>query len=447
MPLRRREGLASCLVVLAVFLLLPSAVAAGGCSAPSNWFTGVPDVPNFTPATTCQFQQWSWQTLLALLATGPTQPVARYFTWDLPKPDMYDLYCQSVCQTTASMPKNPCPGGDPNQEVLTATDQPGYLGAKSSGTLIDQARNKVYITSHINGNWLQFVTDQKLYDPLALLSANPRSAFPAGVFEIKTSWRLADGLSPAERANYYITNACIALNPPATQQAEVALVGFHVTGGTTDHPELIWATFEHVSNAPDCDETPIAASPIGGPWSFYDGKAHCRTHPELCNQPNSSSIMPPPPINVCRKYPFGGADLAVALQIDQLNRDVHARLPLGSVLQFYDLVGSLWAKDPQPMGIPTLNLQAPAGSPQLSNTTLETFKQNVSCFGCHNPQFPGELAGDLGPHNPFRAVTVVDKSLFASHVVLLPLFFAADSCQNVCGPRPGHAVNTGNQRE
>lgn len=55
----------------------------------------------------------------------------------------------------------------------------------------------------------------------------------------------------------------------------------------------------------------------------------------------------------------------------------------------------------------------------------------MSCFGCHNAQFPGELAGGAGSS---PAVTAT-KDLFVSHVALFPIFFAEAGCSAVCtGP-------------
>jgi len=35
------------------------------------------------------------------------------------------------------------------------------------------------------------------------------------------------------------------------QQTKLAMTGMHVVGSTAGHPEMIWATFEHLANAPN----------------------------------------------------------------------------------------------------------------------------------------------------------------------------------------------------
>jgi hypothetical protein len=444
MALAIRANLAAVMCLLAMTLVLPRvAEAAGNCSAPAGWFSGVPDVPTATPESPCQFQQWAWQTFLALLGTSPAQPVPRYLTWDFPKPDINALFCQQACGGTPSAAFNLC-GGPSSQEVVNATTQPGFppkdaKGNVLSGEVIDQAGNPIYFTAHVSPQWVSFVSGHGLGAPAALAGADSRLAFPSGSFEIKTSWRLADELSQAERAQYFVTHACVepeTANCPGGKrgchfEADLALVGFHITGGADNHPELVWATFEHQLTAPDCDETPQP-----GPWSLYDGVTDCRTESSRCNQPNTMTVATaanPAPINVCHKYSHGGAAPDVAQQIDHLNRSVQANLPRQSPLRFYQLVGTLWSADPQPTvtastgshPIPTLNLTSPAGSPLLSNSSLETFKQDISCFGCHNSQFPGEFSGLVAGWNgstPAPA-TLSDKNLYVSHVVLFPYFF------------------------
>jgi hypothetical protein len=87
------------------------------------------------------------------------------------------------------------------------------------------------------------------------LKPNNTKTFPVGSLELKTSW-VSTGIIPeADRADYYITNATI--NGVAK---EVAMLGMHVVGVVENHPEFIWATFEHNSLAPAFDWTKGTAS-------------------------------------------------------------------------------------------------------------------------------------------------------------------------------------------
>src|SRR5215470_1783594 len=75
--------------------------------------------------------------------------------------------------------------------------------------------------------------------------------------ELKTSWVEAAGLPNLDI--YVTTTATIPTydksNPNkwvanGQKTVQLALVGMHVVGSTKGHPEMIWATFEHVGNSP-----------------------------------------------------------------------------------------------------------------------------------------------------------------------------------------------------
>ncbi|MCH2225025.1 MAG: hypothetical protein MK066_09680, partial [Crocinitomicaceae bacterium] len=69
-------------------------------------------------------------------------------------------------------------------------------------------------------------------------------SFPVGSVELKASWVEASSIS-ATSDNYYITDAIIKNKP-----IKVALLGLHVVGIVENHPEFVWATFEHENLAP-----------------------------------------------------------------------------------------------------------------------------------------------------------------------------------------------------
>jgi hypothetical protein len=95
--------------------------------------------------------------------------------------------------------------------------------------------------------------------------ATGHATFPdanALAIEVKSAWVAAAGL--ADLGSYITMNATIptynpSVPPPAgtktltaagQQTVQLALVGMHVVGSAAGHPEMIWATFEHVNNAP-----------------------------------------------------------------------------------------------------------------------------------------------------------------------------------------------------
>src|SRR5205807_133008 len=85
--------------------------------------------------------------------------------------------------------------------------------------------------------------------------------------EVKTSWIEATGIPNPD--DYITTTATIPLYdksdpqkwvPKGQQTTKLLMVGMHVVGSVAGHPEMIWATFEHIGNAPNDDYSYINAS-------------------------------------------------------------------------------------------------------------------------------------------------------------------------------------------
>jgi hypothetical protein len=85
--------------------------------------------------------------------------------------------------------------------------------------------------------------------------------FPDGTalaIELKTAWVEAVNLPPGcsyvemrgQIPDYDQTDPAHWKKKPNTRAAMLALVAMHVVGSARNHPEMIWATFEHVCNAP-----------------------------------------------------------------------------------------------------------------------------------------------------------------------------------------------------
>lgn len=160
----------------------------------------------------------------------------------------------------------------------------------------------------------------------------------------------------------------------------MALVGLHLTGVVEGHPEMIWATFEHKGNAPDCKATP--ASPEDA-YSFYTSGKNCGPSGESCNQKSTDATRPS---EICRVHPYGEPEASVGntRNIQALNQSFHQQLPAGSVWRNYDYIGSTWTEgEPSDAMLVLANIR---GSSKLANTSLESFTQDQSCFSCHNTQ-------------------------------------------------------------
>jgi hypothetical protein len=229
--------------------------------------------------------------------------------------------------------------------------------------------------------------------------------------ELKSSWVEASKVSDPQ--NYLTIKAIIPKFVPGdggklvhsgTTNVDLALVGFHVVGSTLGHPEMIWATFEHVSNTPNqpysyktvSDGSITAPADGAGSWLFSSAGASSTQPPtRMTAQQNGAEILPANgqtigPVNVTRLNPWGtpAADNAAVetnTDIISINRSVVGQMPAGDVRANYIMIGSTWTSDGKmPVGT---NI---AGSRTLANSTMETFRQARNCLSCHS----GDPLGD-----------------------------------------------------
>jgi hypothetical protein len=289
--------------------------------------------------------------------------------------------------------------------------------------------------------------------------ANGHTTFPdanALAIEVKSAWVDASTLPNA--SSYITMSATIptythtstttwtANTGTAGQKTvQLALVGMHVVGSAAGHPEMIWATFEHVANAPRAtysyinntgtSTAPVTATVtqntatvpvIGGasvPWLFSATNATSFNNQNMSY--NSSSTPPtivanPPstisPSNTIRWKAFGGASDIVPNPVDPstaasntelIGFNNSIRLPgmlvSGDVRGNYVMTGATWTVNGFPnqgfgestascANLNTLANGCAVGTSALSNTTMETYQQGTdptlahggtNCLSCH----------------------------------------------------------------
>jgi hypothetical protein len=137
---------------------------------------------------------------------------------------------------------------------------------------------------------------------------------------------------------------------------------------------MLWATFEHVRNAPD------AAQAHSGVWTFFNPKSNAV--PNVNPSPCPSAGCDYGPSQILREMPIGRATEATAA--------FYSILPPGSVFRYYELVDVQWPATDFPL---VRGASVPAddsgyGPPIVANTVLETFFQKgtdnpSSCIDCH----------------------------------------------------------------
>lgn len=224
------------------------------CTAPSEWFnlvngnrkTLAPNegktsvFANNVTVSNCDFHQWSWQKFLYLTNSVNDKP--------------YFLEAMNQVSPEGKL----LAGGD--WVILDRVDQASGITdilKTNSDFGVSKNTDTVYYSIHMNE--LQYNTILK-YAPKAMANrADVKNiAYPVGALELKVSWVNAYAL--ADSSSYFITNGIIR-----GKKTRIALLGMHVVGVVENHPEFVWATFEHENIAPEynwASATPSKDTPV-----------------------------------------------------------------------------------------------------------------------------------------------------------------------------------------
>lgn len=232
------------------------------CLADPSWFphsqTPAPLEGKNSPfnngktVTNLDFHRWSWQKFLWL--TKPASPTdntplflnnGNFIQTD---DTMIELEVPSGVAVNLIYEEQACSNG-----ILKTNPQYNSENAKAETVLYSLHTNSTMFVA-ANGFIKKFksgeVDIKKNYE-----------TFPIGSLELKVSWIVTDAIPVADRKNYYTTQGSISLNGAKPVQKEVALLGVHVVGIVENHPEFIWATFQHNDIAPFYDwKTQTASS-------------------------------------------------------------------------------------------------------------------------------------------------------------------------------------------
>ena len=320
----------------------------------------------------------------------------------------------------------------------------GIQQAGSNSVLVDNNGRAVYTSMMINDVYRDFVVNNKLNTSEGLENFPADTNFDNGSMSIKAAWKIIpeNQIAPegayTRKATIYdvvkidgnLTTSDNYKDPAkqTTREETVALVGFHIAVVIKDHPEFIWATFEHNDNAPNY----IVHQPNSGPGvpsstskTFYKAE----TKPEDCNVSNLGALsvdeetqvisqyyVDNSTTQVYRNHQYGGGSETNQDNIERLNKEVHDALPSGSIWKNYSEVGAVWFDIDNGHLVPnwslTVDPNLETGSKTLSNSVIETFTQDVnnqnSCFSCHNTM----------PYTPLNGKGIDGKNVLTSHILL-----------------------------
>jgi len=339
-----------------------------------------------------------------------------------------------------------------DESINLAADDPkakthilgGIQQAGSNSVLVDENGRAVYTTMMINDIYRDFVVNNKLNTPEGLRNFPDSTDFDNGSMSIKASWKIIPPGKSAPKGAYtrkatvydvvdingVITTSDNYTDPAkqTTREETVALVGLHIAFVVKDHPEFIWATFEHNDNAPSYvykNETKGTGVPTDSDYTFYKKG----TDVSACNVSNLGAITVDPTTQVIsgfygvnsttqvyRRYEYGGGDSTNQQNIEDLNNQVHNGISKNSMWQNYSEVGAVWFNLDNGSLIPnwslTVNPKLQTGSKTLSNSTIETFTQDPnqqnSCFSCHNTM----------KYTPPTGLGLDGKNVLTSHILL-----------------------------
>lgn len=385
------------------------------CIVDPSWFphaqTPAPAEGKGSPfdasSTTNQiFHQWSWNKFLWL--TKPDKGGNPLF-----------LNTAKVKQVTSNMQSVSIP--DSTLVVLQDTAQAGSSALlQTNPNYNNGVGGKVYYSIHMNPLMYDAAVAFQLGLKSGVIKPTNKEVFPVGSFELKVAWVPLSAIPQAKQSLYYTTIASLSTNAGKSfTNTKVALIGMHVVGIVENHPEFIWATFEHDDLSPDYDWKANSASSGTDQLLFKKGS----TSGIGAITYNSKTQFGNPPNQVFDLFQYGiplnsdGSFMTNTSQpgetefqnVDGINQCVKSQLDDVWANYFYN--GSIWlnmdgtthAEQAEiidslgnNMGNATTGSFA-RGSLNCANVTMETFTQTfedsiqaisasnlVNCFTCHS---------------------------------------------------------------
>jgi len=430
--------------------------AEEACDAPADgtWLptTAAPSYAAIADdADDCDFYKAAWQNFLyATDAGGGAQPAF------LAYPGIEDLFGKSAApllpaRTAGLLSVSPRVAKLPNDFAFTggANIGSGIRQAGLRGVLTDAEGKPIYYSIHVSPSFKTFINNNGLTTAPALIAADPELSFPGGIVEYKAAWKVVDASQPPAG---FITTAAVVptislkagdlvVDPTKPRQVTLALIAFHVAFTLDNHPEMIWATFQHTGPngatdlAPSAEQLPPGTQTIKDPAKAYllfqaNTAVSDALQPADAVTFNVGAQKFSKPTAVYRVYPASKGDtLTPDEAVDALNESAAGVFASGGLdkkdKRFnYHLVGAVWLKHPRVtfkvgsafanpvITKPTDDIDSIlSGEGAMSSTAMESFTQieSPNCFSCHDTR---KVIDDAS-----GAVILTPKKLNVSHVL------------------------------
>jgi len=437
----------------------------------NSWFTnGSPSTNGavqpansvaFTNTSNCDFYNWSQQMFLWLTSPTYNGSIA------LLSPTFYTVLPDDSLKAHSGLLKSRLgaffapsrkPNGslsrqliqnDPNKPIQAVafvgkdkSVQTTQAQAGGGNALIAQNGSLVYYITFVNDMFAyyasgvkagkldgsQFPTTAAGRDAIMKYARQNKFPIPSDsnalVMEIKSSWIELDSIPASERSNFITVKAIIPTYSKTSQQwvpegsrtTTLALVGIHVVGSVAGHPEMIWATHEHHSNAPNAaypyintkGDSVNVPQDTGNNWIFSNNAADTKPNISHMTVDSLGNIVATKShvvsaSNTLRYFVWGSdptvqpnpLDINAATsnsELISLNNSINSLWSSPDIRKNYLLMGATWTSGglaPNGNSFPPAASGSAVGTSQLANSTMETSFQGPtsfggSCFGCHN---------------------------------------------------------------
>lgn len=283
------------------------------------------------------------------------------------------------------------------------------FGQASSGSpwLTAQSGLLTLYERRMNEDEFNYIVNNKLYDATVQQTfvVDPGINLPdgteaskaygtTGAIETKAAW--LELPNSADWPRYKISKATVTYPGQPPKDVVVGLVGLHIIHKTALGQQFIWATFEHVDNAPDANE--VAAKKFDPPYTYFNPDCDPATdhyqcvanaNPTTANGGEKNNPLTAP-IQVVRTTPIASRPNDDVVGLNQyVWSQVIAPANPDSVYLNYQLVNTLWSNQSTPVAagsrtpLPTPQLSPGADQEPVANTTLETYVQQLTCLDCH----------------------------------------------------------------
>jgi hypothetical protein len=397
-----------------------ASVSSDPCDCETSWFphdqTPAPKEGDGSPfdkenTTNCDFHQWSWQKFLWLTKPLPSGNPFFLDSLEIVSPEMAPIAPQLGIKLT-----------------LSAFNQAGPAGVLVSNPKFSKVADTVYYSIHINNLFKDKAVEMANLLHSGKLPYSNLETFPVGALELKVSWINLEAIQKDKQADYFTTKAAVQNKKGQYVEKTVALLGMHVVGVVKNHPEFIWATFEHKEMAPVYDKKTNSVTAADEMLFFEKGTSYgLQGIIWCCDKPltaNKASILyeygVPKDLESGDYMKTSQAEPANFDNIDNINKCVASHLK--DVFKNYFYNGSIWlnfdgmSSEQQAKEIVTRKISnaqpgdLARGSVNLANITMETYTQTfkkdlhdinnsnlVSCFTCHQSSNFDKAAGGKSP--------------------------------------------------